>query len=120
VIVAVWDGVRAALLDLESSGALTQYPDPRSDQARQPPFVIHLAPWAADAASELERHFGDNMKLVVGSLLYPEYQPWRVSPKSDDITEEPQGQRWGQACIGCMGRGGFKSSLRASSFWLSQ
>ena len=74
---AVWDEVKAALLDLEGSGALVQHPDPRSDQARQPPFVIHLAPWATDAAEELHRRFGDDVELVVGSLSYPERQPWR-------------------------------------------
>ena len=82
-----WDDVRAALLDLEGSGALTQYPDPRSDEARQRPIEIHLAPWATDAAAELHRRFGDNVKLVVGSLLYPSGERWRISPKTDGITE---------------------------------
>ena len=76
-----WDDVRAALLGLEGSGALTQYPDPRSDEAQQPPIEIHLAPWATDAAAELHRRFGDNVKLVVGSLLYPSGERWRISPK---------------------------------------
>ncbi len=73
----MWDDVKAALRDLQASGVLTQYPSLDSDEARQPPFVIHLAPWATDAAEELHRRFGDDVELVVGSLSYPERQPWR-------------------------------------------
>jgi hypothetical protein len=82
-----WDDLKAALLDLEGSGTLTQYPDPRSNEARQPPFEIHLAPWADDAAAKLHRRFGDDVELVVGSLSYPERQPWRISTKTDAISE---------------------------------
>jgi hypothetical protein len=41
------------LLDLEGSGALTQWPDPRGNEARQPPFEIHLPSWATDTESSL-------------------------------------------------------------------
>jgi hypothetical protein len=51
--VSVWDEVRQALLDLERTGALTVYPDPRVTEARLPPMAITLAPRATDAADDL-------------------------------------------------------------------
>jgi hypothetical protein len=38
----VWDELKVVLLELESSGALVRYPDPRVDEDCQPPFQIHL------------------------------------------------------------------------------
>jgi len=70
-VVTVWDEMRLALLDLEGSGALTQYPDPRETEDRQPPIDITLAPWATDAAEDLHRRFGDDVSLVVGVMPYP-------------------------------------------------
>jgi hypothetical protein len=50
---AVWDVCKVALLGLESSGALTQYPDPRLDEHREPPFEIRLQWWASEIVDEL-------------------------------------------------------------------
>ena len=61
-------------------GTLTQYPTPEADDDRQPPYVIHLAPWAVATAGELHRHFGDTVDLTVGALPYPPgRRPCRVS-----------------------------------------
>jgi len=67
----VWDEVKLALLDLQGTGALTVYPDPGGTDARQPPIDITLASWATDAAEDLHRRFGADVKLVVGSVPYP-------------------------------------------------
>ena len=75
--VTVWDELKVVLLELEDAGALVQYPDPRVDDNRQPPFEIHFQPWATDVAESLHRRFGDAVELVVGSLRYPECRPWR-------------------------------------------
>ena len=48
-----------------------QYPMPEVDENMQPPFAIHLAPWAITTAEELHRLFGDNIDLTVGALPYP-------------------------------------------------
>ena len=61
VTMAVRDELRVVLLELEGSGALHAYPDPRVDESRNPPFRIRLAPWATDAAEELHRQFGDDV-----------------------------------------------------------
>jgi hypothetical protein len=84
----VWDELKVALLDLEAAHALTGYPDPRSDAHREPPFEIHLAAWATDAAEDLHRRFGDDVGLIVGVLRYPERQPGRQHPTApDDIPD---------------------------------
>lgn len=70
---AVWDELKLALARLRDrqAGALMQFPMPEVDQGRQPPFEIHLAPWAVAIAQELHRQFGDNLDLRVGALPYP-------------------------------------------------
>jgi hypothetical protein len=73
----VCDELKVVLLELEGARALVMYPDPRVDDNRQPPFQIHLQPWATDAAEELRRRFGDSVELVVGFLRYPQCQPRR-------------------------------------------
>lgn len=76
----VWDELKGVLLDLEGSGVLLRYPDPRGDEDRQPPIEIHLESFATATAEELHRRFGDDLELVVGSLTFPERQPWRPRP----------------------------------------
>ena len=44
VTMTVWDELKVVLLELEGSGTLVVYPDPRVDDNRQPPFQIHLQP----------------------------------------------------------------------------
>jgi hypothetical protein len=85
---AVWDELKAALVELQASGALSAYPDPRVDEGRNPPFRIRLAPWATDAAEELHRRFGDDVELVVGLLHYPEPGPLRQHANPPDFISE--------------------------------
>ncbi len=88
VTMTVWDELKIVLLELESSGAFVQHPDPRVDDNRQPPFEIHLQPWATDIAEELHRRFGDDVELVVGFLRYPQRQPQRQHAGApDDIPD---------------------------------
>jgi hypothetical protein len=70
---ATWDELRQALIRLreERPGAVMGYPDLRRSEAGQPPYRIDLAPWAEDAAGELQRRFGDQVNLRVGALPYP-------------------------------------------------
>ncbi|MGA2527654.1 MAG: hypothetical protein ABSG36_00675 [Acidimicrobiales bacterium] len=85
---AVWDELKLVLLDLEGSGGLAAYPDPRMDEGREPPFGIDLAPWATDVAERLSCQFGDDVELTVGAFRYPERQPLRQpASASDDIAE---------------------------------
>ncbi|MGD0985797.1 MAG: hypothetical protein ABSA65_18610 [Acidimicrobiales bacterium] len=84
----VWDELKGVLLELEDAGALVQYPDPRVDANRQPPFEIHLQPRATDAAESLHRRFGDDVELVVGFLRHPQRQPRRQHTGArDDIPD---------------------------------
>jgi hypothetical protein len=70
---AVWDQVKPVLARLrdQQPGTLMQFPTLEADEGRQPPFTIRLAPWAAAAAAELYRRFGDDVELTVGALPYP-------------------------------------------------
>jgi hypothetical protein len=70
---AVWDELKVILARLrdEQPGTLLHGPMPEVDEGRQPPFVIGLAPWAAAAAEDLHRRFGDHVDLTVGALPYP-------------------------------------------------
>jgi hypothetical protein len=70
---AVWDELKVVLGRLrdEQPDALMQYPTPETDEGRQPPFTIRLAPWAAATAEELHQQFGDDIELTVGALPYP-------------------------------------------------
>jgi hypothetical protein len=71
--IAVWDKLKVALVRLrdEQPGTLLGYPMPEVDEGREPPFELHLAPWATAAAGELDREFGDDVRLIVGALPYP-------------------------------------------------
>jgi hypothetical protein len=84
---AVWDELKVVLARLrdEQPGALTQYPTPETDEGRQPPFVIGLAPWAAATAEDLYQQFGDDVELTVGALPYP---PGRRPPRPP-VTRPP-------------------------------
>jgi hypothetical protein len=70
---AVWDDLKRAIARLndEQPSALLGYPDPSSDEGGQPPFAIHLAPWAASTAADLSDQFGDAVDLTVGALPFP-------------------------------------------------
>jgi hypothetical protein len=69
----VWDELKVVLVRLRDHrpGAVWLSPMPEVDEGRQPPFAIHLAAWADDAAEELHRQFGDDVELTVGALPYP-------------------------------------------------
>jgi hypothetical protein len=69
----VWDELKVVLVRLrdQQPGAVWLSPMPEVDEGRQPPFAIHLAAWADDAAEELRRQFGDDVELTVGALPYP-------------------------------------------------
>ena len=49
---------------------LRQWPGPESEQ--EPPFEVGLVAWATDDAEDLKRQFGDEIRLSVGALRYPE------------------------------------------------
>src|SRR5215471_5925629 len=70
---AVWDELKLVLARLrdQQPGDLMQYPMPEVDEGRQPPFTIHLAPWAAATAEKLHQQFGSSIDLTVGALPYP-------------------------------------------------
>ena len=88
VTMTVWDELKVVLAGMENSGALVQYPDPRVDDNRQPPFRIRLQWWATEMAEELHSRFGDDVKLVVGIGPYPERRPSRPRTGApDDIRD---------------------------------
>ena len=69
-----WDELKPVLARLreQQPGVLARYPSLGPDLVvRTPPIKIHLTPWAADAAEELHRQFGDDVELTVGFLPYP-------------------------------------------------
>jgi hypothetical protein len=68
-----WEELKPVLARLHSRqpGSLMSYPSLESDLSRMPPFKIHLAAWAADAAEKLHRQFGNDVELTVGALPYP-------------------------------------------------
>ena len=70
---ADWDDLKRVIarLSKEQPAALLGYPDPSSDEGRQPPFAIQLAPWAASTAADLLDQFGDAVDLTVGALPFP-------------------------------------------------
>jgi len=70
---AVWDDLKRVIARLNDAQptALLGYPDPNSDEGRQPPFAIHLASWAASTAADLSDQFGDAVDLTVGALPFP-------------------------------------------------
>jgi hypothetical protein len=75
--VAVWADLKIVLARLrdQQPGALALYPTLEVDEGREPPFAIALQPWAAAAAEDLHRQFGDNVDLMVGALPYPPGAP---------------------------------------------
>jgi hypothetical protein len=56
----------------DESRPLSGYPDPRSEDARTPPYSIRLKAWAADVAADLHERFGDDVNLTVGYLHFPD------------------------------------------------
>lgn len=70
---AVWDELNLVLARLrdQQPGILMTYSMPEAGEGGQPPFTIQLAPWAAAAAEQLHRQFGNNVDLTVGALPYP-------------------------------------------------
>jgi hypothetical protein len=89
---AVWDELRVILTRLrdQQPAALLQWPDPRDEQGRPPPFQITLAPSAGAVAEDLHRRFGDSVVLTVGCLPYP---PGRQPDRPlDHLTRQPPGE----------------------------
>ena len=87
-----WDELKPVIVRLrdQQPGALAGYPTPESSEGRTPPFKIRLAPWAADAAEELHRQFGDDVDLTVGFLPYPpgrQSQPRRAPGQRPDLLD---------------------------------
>jgi hypothetical protein len=72
-IMSAWDELKPVLVRLrdEDPCTLTAWPMPESDENREPPFAIGLAPWADATANELHRQFGDDVELTVGVFAYP-------------------------------------------------
>src|SRR5215831_6715637 len=91
---AAWDGLKVVLARLrdEQPGVLMQYPMPEVDEGRQPPFGIHLAPWAIAAAEQLHQQFGADVDLTVGALAYPPSRQPRRLPATGQPPEllDPQ------------------------------
>jgi hypothetical protein len=82
--VSVWDELKPVIARLrdQQPGALARYPSLDAELVRTPPIQIHLTPWAADAAGELHRQFGDDVELTVGWLPYPPGRPVRTRRRS--------------------------------------
>lgn len=92
--VAVWDELKVVLAHLrdQQPGILTQFPMPDVDEGRQPPFTIHLAPWATATAEQLHQRFGGDVDLTVGALPYPPSRQPRRPPATGQPPEllDPQ------------------------------
>jgi hypothetical protein len=86
---SVWDDLKVILIRLrdQQPGALRMSPTPEVDEGRQPPFAIHLAAWADDAAEELHREFGDDVELTVGALPYPPGARPEPTPAAGELPE---------------------------------
>src|SRR5258708_25344232 len=69
----VWDDLKRVIARLsnEQPAPLLGYRDPGRDGGRQPPFAIHLAPWAAATAADVFDQFGGDVHLTVGALPFP-------------------------------------------------
>jgi hypothetical protein len=82
--VTAWDELKPVIARLrdQQPGVLARYPSLESDFPREPPIRVHLTPWAADAAEELHRQFGDDVELTVGFLPYPPGRPVRAPRRS--------------------------------------
>ncbi len=70
----MWDSVRVRLADIErqTPGALQSWPDPRNASPRPTPLAIELAAWATGTAADLHARFGDQVRLTVGAMSYPD------------------------------------------------
>jgi hypothetical protein len=81
---AVWDDLKRVIsrLSEEQPDALLGYPDPSSDEGRQPPFEIYLAPWAVSIAADLVDQFGHDVDLTVGVLPFPPNRPHKPRPEA--------------------------------------
>jgi hypothetical protein len=78
--VTAWDELKPVLARLrdQQPGVLARYPSLGPDLVvRTPPIRVRLTPWAAEAAEELHRQFGDDVELTVGFLPYPPGRPGR-------------------------------------------
>jgi hypothetical protein len=89
---AVWDELRVILTRLrdDQASTLLQWPDPRDEEGRPPPYQITLAPSAAAVAEDLHERFGEAVVLTVGCLAYPPgRQPDRPVAR---LTSRPPGE----------------------------
>ena len=85
-----WDELKPVLARLrdQQPGVLASYPSLGPDLVvRTPPIRIRLTPWAAEAAEELHRQFGDDVELTVGFLPYPPGRPGR--PRQQRAPAQP-------------------------------
>jgi hypothetical protein len=85
---AIWDELKPILARLrdQQPGTLMQYLILEVDEGRQPPFTIHLAPWAA-VAEEMHRRFRDAVGPDGRSSSFP-YPPGR-RPQHPPATGQP-------------------------------
>jgi hypothetical protein len=85
--VTVWAELKPVIVALcdERPRALTGYPDPRSDDGREPPFRLRCAAWAVDVAEGLHARFGSDVDLTVGALRYPDAVPAQGPRRTEDL-----------------------------------
>lgn len=80
----IWDDLETSLTRIRdhSPHSLIRWPSPRPGETCVPPFEVGLATWATDAARELHEQFGDDVRLTVGALHYPEriFSDWAGEP----------------------------------------
>lgn len=84
-VITVWDELKPVIARLlaEQPGAFASHPSLDSALVpRTPPIKIRLTPWAAGAAEERHRQFGDDVELAVGWLPYPPGRPARTRRQS--------------------------------------
>jgi hypothetical protein len=79
----MWEDLKHTLAELAAADPvpLTSWPDPDSDNERQPPFDIELEPWATEVAQDLHARFGADVRLTVGALRFPERE--LAAPRAD-------------------------------------
>lgn len=79
--VTAWDLVRVKLAEIEqrTPGALQSWPDPRVTSPRPTPISVELAAWATDVAADLHARFGDQVRLTVGAMSYPDRTMVRIA-----------------------------------------
>jgi hypothetical protein len=87
---STWDELRAVLLRLrdEQPDALLGFPNPYRDRPKTPPFRIRLAFTAEALAEDLHRRFGDDLKLIVGSLS--PLGSWRSARSGHEAAHDTQ------------------------------